>query len=584
MKRGGVLFAAACTTIVVVVVLGVRWFGPHDLYEKDQPKTMAYTADVVLHGRFSLPRDVIYQPATKPPMYNWIDAAFVYASGDWGEWTLKLPSVLGVLATGGIVFAMAKRSARNDAIVIGLIAAGVWFTFGSDVRHGSVLRLSYLARPDMLLTAFCTGAWAAFTIALDRPTAKAARGPAALAWACVTAAALTKGPAAALPVVYAIVAVLLPSANATRTRRFNRLWLPVGLPLMLACVGLWLFFAARQDAGHVRTVIWGAELAHRLYETPEGFRKPFYYTVMWFLTKAQPWGAVALLAAAAIAWLPRLRPAAGPAALYLAIVLVGLSLPAAKRMDYLLPAYAPAAVLIAAVGADVVRRRVLTAAGVLAAVGLVALLAVTGDRRPVDWAAAGGVVIAVVVCSRVERRRAVPLAVLAVVPLALGLSQAETFRTKFFEAKERWSDHAVAFVRDVRRHVRDDQRLYVLVRGKHPLTTLLGRHPGSYLTPALLRSAAFVILPEQPDLKAEVLSAPLPEGLRGIGEPPAGPARLVPRRAARPADQGPDRVRRMDEGREPVPRAGDGLSGEVKGIREHLGPAGFSSPGTAGRG
>ena len=529
MRRWQTVLAACLLALTAAIVLGCRWFGPHDLYEKDQPKTMAYTADILVHGRYALPRDMIYQPATKPPMYNWIDAAVVGASGVWNEWTLKFPSVLGVLATGGIVYAMARRASHHysGATVVGLLATGIWFTFGSDVRHGSVLRLGYLARPDMLLTMFCTAAWACFTVAAERPNSRTAFRPAMAAWLCVAAAVLTKGPAAALPavfgVVYATVRVFrprpVPRAFARPSRwdpmisyfALGRAWPVLGLAIVAAAGFGWLNAAAGHDARHVADVILGAEVAGRLTQTPEGFRSPWYASLMWFVTKAWPWGAVAVVGLILVAWLPRVRRAAGPAALYLLIVLIGLSVPAAKRMDYLLPAFAPASVLVALVIADVVRYRVLTAAALVTAVATALVMAV-GKHHAVDAAVPVGVVVAAMICYVIERRRAVPLGLLTVVPLVLAVLLGRIHLRKSLEAANRWSDNAVAFVDQVRQTVPTDAKLLVIVRGKHPLVTLLGRHQGSYLTPNDLATAEYVILPTQPDLSAVVTSRPLPIG------------------------------------------------------------------------
>ena len=534
------MLAACLIAATVAVVLGCRWFGPHDLYEKDQPKTMAYTADVLLHGRYALPRDMIYQPATKPPMYNWIDAAVVGGSGVWSEWTLKFPSVLGVLVTGGIVYAMARRASRHapEAAVVGLLAVGIWFTFGSDIRHGSVLRLSYLARPDMLLTTFCTAAWACFTIAAERPSNRSAFVPAMSAWLCVAGAALTKGPAAALPAVFGILYAMRSAARIpsdvsrqdetspplpSRFGRFavqlacGRSWPLFGIGLLVVVVGGWLMAASVQDATHVKQVIWGAELAGRISQTPEGFRNPWYHSLMWFVTKAWPWGAVAVVGLILTAWLPRLRRSVGPSALYLIIVLIGLSLPAAKRMDYLLPAYAPAAVLVAVLIADVVRERVLGLGAAVAAAGAIVVVLI-GRRAGGDWMAPVLVIASAGACLLIERRRRVPLAVLTVVPLVLATLMARAHLHKSLEATNRWSDNAVAFVEKVGRIVPADANLLVVVRGKHPLVTLLGRHQGSFLTPAALASADYVILPTQADLQPILTSRPLPIGFDVVEE------------------------------------------------------------------
>lgn len=537
MNRLCTLVAAVGMFLVIAIVLGVRWFGPADLYEKDQPKTLAYTADMVRNGRLALPRDVIYQPATKPPMYNWIAATVVKSTGLWTEWTLKSPSVIGVLATGAIVFAMTRRQLRTNGLsvaVVPLLAVAVWFTFGSNIRHGSLLRLSYLARPDMVLCAFLTGAWACFVIAVDKRSQGEAFRWGMGGWLCVLAAALTKGPAALMPALFAFVwPMLRPQLNddgtKSRWQSLARTWFFLGLPIVVLGVASWFALAMKQDADHVRKVIWGAEVAGRIMDkSPEGFESGWYESVMWFITKAQPWGAIAGGGLLCCALVPRLRKTAGPAAVYLAIVLIGLSLPAGKRMDYLLPAYAPAAVLIALFVADLVQFRL---AGAAAAVGLIGLsinesiwgsvrLSQPELKRHVDWPALALLLVIAGVLLLIERRRKVPLAVFIVVPLALAVTMGRQQMRRSLEAENRWSDHAVKFVKQVRRQVKDGDSLLVLVRGKHPLTTLLGRHPGSYLTPRDLAAAEYIIIPQQPDLQAELLSEPLPMGFAQIEDRP----------------------------------------------------------------
>ncbi len=491
-------------------MLGVRVFGPADLYEKDQPKTLAYTADVVLQGRYSLPRDVLYQPATKPPLYNWISAAVVKATGSWDEWALKFPSLLGSLATGAIVFVMARRLHPDRSIVFASLAGAIWFTFGSDVRHGSVIRMGYLARPDMLQCAFMTAAWACATVMLQKRCTTEARRLGAdnsihesaridtnenkndshafsslcasvspwciFFWLSVTGAILTKGPAALMVIVYALALSILT------TRRFA--WL-AGAPIAIVLAGAWLWCAYQQDPTHVRETILGAEVLDRVTdESPEGISKPVYYSVMWFITKAFPWGAVALAGGVIWCFFRRRDRTMLPAVLWMGIVLAMLSIPAGKRMDYLLPAYAPGAIV--------------AAYGIMRFVSWVARL-LARSRGSLDRANHGSGYQAVA----------------PVFPLLVAIALAYLHLTRFHESREHWSDRAVAFAETVRPIVGSEPCL-VIVRGKHPIPVLLGRHQGSFLTPEDLSKAAWVILPEQPDRVAQAVSEPIPIGFETL--------------------------------------------------------------------
>jgi hypothetical protein len=114
--------------------------------------------------------------------------------------------------------------------------------------------------------------------------------------------------------------------------------------------------------------------------------------------------------------------------------------------------------------------------------------------------------------------RAIPAVALACTVLLSGLL-AYRHLTRFHESISHDTDRTVAFVRQVRGIAKDDV-LVVIVRGKHPIPTLLGRHQGDYLTPRDIAASTWVILPEQPDHVAAALSEPVPVGFETIGQRP----------------------------------------------------------------
>ena len=97
--------------VTLAIVIGARAIGPSDIHDKSQPKTVAYTADIVLHGNWVLPRDMVGGPARKPPMYNWIAAPFVAALG-FAEPVLKMPSILGGVVTVVLILFITRRMLR----------------------------------------------------------------------------------------------------------------------------------------------------------------------------------------------------------------------------------------------------------------------------------------------------------------------------------------------------------------------------------------------------------------------------------------------------------------------------------------
>src|SRR6188508_2964714 len=107
LSRCGLLLFL-CLTIIV----GARFAAPSALQRFDQPKTVSYTGDIVVNGRLLIPRDAMGNPATKPPLVNWLAAPLV-ALGFWTEWAAKTPMLLGSLATLAMTVWMARRIFRR---------------------------------------------------------------------------------------------------------------------------------------------------------------------------------------------------------------------------------------------------------------------------------------------------------------------------------------------------------------------------------------------------------------------------------------------------------------------------------------
>ena len=116
--RGNLLFAASVLLVVLLITLGARVFGPGDLFDKDQPKTMAASADVALNGNCIWPRDMIGEPSTKPPLYNWIDAIVLKLSPRrWDEWAFKVPSILAAMGRVDVQTPVDARVRRRRMVV-----------------------------------------------------------------------------------------------------------------------------------------------------------------------------------------------------------------------------------------------------------------------------------------------------------------------------------------------------------------------------------------------------------------------------------------------------------------------------------
>ncbi len=343
--------------LVAAVVLVGRWAGPSDLYDNDQPKTVAYTVDIVQNGRWLLPMDMLGRPATKPPMYNWIGAPVV--AGDWhNEFTLKLPSTLATLVMIVATWIMAKWTARrlladsenDNASLPDAFAAIACIAL---LTNYSIAKLCYTARPDMVLSGFLTVGWVLASWLLGKRDDAGTKLQVIVAqvvlWLCVAGAALTKGPPALLLVIYVVLGGKLFAGNWKAMLRSGILW---GLPLAIMLFGVWAYSAYMSNPAHFKEVFLGYETVERVGRGgPVGILLELYKMPAYFVAKFFPWSIFAIMGIWHVfAIKPRRDWFSGPlgAAMgWVLLVIIFFSLSGGKRADYLAPAYPAAGVLAA---------------------------------------------------------------------------------------------------------------------------------------------------------------------------------------------------------------------------------------------
>ncbi|MHC5022539.1 MAG: hypothetical protein ACYTGG_01330 [Planctomycetota bacterium] len=363
--RGGrtrrrALVVASMAALVWVILARVT--GPTDLWEQAQRHTISYTTDILVHGRWILPRERGEVPATKPPLYNWLAAPAVRGLGFASEPAHKLPSLVALALCWLLVVRVGRRLDPEDDAVGWL--AGIAF-----VANYLIFKLGYLARPDMLLTLWIAAGWALATSIIveddgDEGGSSRWRAFRPLAfWLCVGLAGLTKGPACLVLLAYVLVAAR-PLGGSWRTfRRFGWWW---GVPLGLGVPALWIAGAWSIDADHVRDQLWLNEIWGRITGAgPEGSAEKHVswigglpYMPSYFLLRFGPWSVLALATMVDLVrrrgrGRPRTWRRTGPAGRRLAgaatfvLIVIGLfTLSTGKRADYLAPAM-PAAALLA---------------------------------------------------------------------------------------------------------------------------------------------------------------------------------------------------------------------------------------------
>lgn len=262
--------------MLFALVAAVRLAAPSDLATGDQPLQVAYIHDIVRNGAWLVQHLDSGVPASKPPLYNWLAATPIVATGSVNEFLLKWPSLVAALATLLLTYRIGAAVAdrRTGAIAAALLCVSPLF-----VKH------VYFARTDMLLTFFIT--LQLFAAIKRRPV---------LYWSAAALAWLTKGP---IGVVLPIVA--LSSWwwwNGELRVRWREMRFVRGVVLSLIPFALWFAAAVYSSDGAVWDQLVVAETVdrfsaesskskenrHALYYVPHFFAR--MAPVAWFFVCA----------------------------------------------------------------------------------------------------------------------------------------------------------------------------------------------------------------------------------------------------------------------------------------------------------
>jgi 4-amino-4-deoxy-L-arabinose transferase-like glycosyltransferase len=448
----------------LIAMLGARLNAPSALQRFDQPKTVSYTADMLVNGRWLFPRDMLGHPATKPPLVNWM-AAPVVALGCWTEPAVKWPMTAGTVITVALAARMARRLFRKipetreveyEAACIAGIACLV---------NAPNLTMIYHCRPDPVLVAFLTLAWILGTIIIceeEPPSSVVVLG----FWIAVGLAGLTKGPAALVPIIYLPLAARLIGRRWSLVQRSRWWW---GLPLALGIFCAWAVPTALRYPDPFFKVLIGKQLIAPALGMGDQFgatqftsRGPIialeliWENPKWFLERFAPWSLLSIGGLCVIGWRRWFRHPLAPAVLWTFLVLAFFALSAHKTADYILPAYPAAAILAAYFCATFLNR----------------------FRIRLWQVAVAGLLLAI--------------------GLTLGLS------------RDRAGDNLKIFARDVEAIVRDDPVVFVDT-GFNTLQFFLHRHQGGDPTPEQIERAKWVIMPVLPDVDPELRSQSVPK-------------------------------------------------------------------------
>jgi 4-amino-4-deoxy-L-arabinose transferase len=327
--------------IAIVAIFALIYLLPLGLRPLASPDEVRYGAishEMISSGDWVSPHLNGVRYFEKPPLGLWLNSISMQLLGE-NAFALRLPVALATGLTALIVFALARRFATPFAAAL---AAGIYLT------TFLVLGLGTFAVLDAFLALFLTAALAAFYFAIDGAeetddARTGARGRVlylALCGAACGAAFLVKGfLALAIPVVVA-------APYLAARRRFGTLFTSPWIPIAIAVVVVlpWAALIQLREPDFWRYFFW-VEHVQRFAADDAQHAQPFWYYFAWLPLAGWPW--ILLLPAA----LPALRGTNGRFLGYLAAWAVFpflfLSLSKGKLPTYILPCFAPLAILLA---------------------------------------------------------------------------------------------------------------------------------------------------------------------------------------------------------------------------------------------
>ena len=340
--------AGVIPVLVVIAACFLAFFwrlGSYGLFDLDEGLYVEAAREMNLTGDFVTPRVNGIEFFEKPPFVYWTSAVFQRLFGR-NEPAARLPAAgaSAILALLLLLFGTRIFGAKS-----GLFAA-LFFTL-SPLVFGAGRQLTM----DAVLSLWIAGALFAFFQGYTRGD-KRSGWWLALFWACCGFGTLTKGaPGIVIPLVVVLLFLFLAEGAAAGIRKFfSGTGMLTGIPLFLVLVIPWhlaawqsngsLFvdeYIIRQHLGRFR----GGDTAHRA---------PIWFYVPGFLLGFFPWSLFSIPALFERA-ARREGQSRSPAELarllckvWFALVFVVFSASGSKLISYILPLYAPAALL----GAD----------------------------------------------------------------------------------------------------------------------------------------------------------------------------------------------------------------------------------------
>jgi 4-amino-4-deoxy-L-arabinose transferase-like glycosyltransferase len=365
----------SCKVLLALALLTYLLFfhrlADRDLWSSHEARAAQNAQTMLESGHWGLPRMLDGKPELqKPPLYYWLVAGIGSLRGQVDAWAVRLPSAASALLCALAVFGLLWRRGRPRA---GLLAG---LSLGTMVHFTWMARVGRIDMPLSMTVAAILGCYYLAWQSRRRESRLSAHCWLLGAYLSAAASILLKGPvgivlAAAVVTVHQFLESEFTQGqgslwrrvpvNAIRLGRELGLWW--GLPLLAILVLPWFVWANLETQGEFFRVFF---LRHNLQrglggdEQFETHFHPWWFYAYRLAVDLQPWSLGLPLAGWLLCrqrWWREDQEARLGVVWLLTITLV-LSLFDYKRADYLLPAYAGAALLIGCVAERMLRQLV----------------------------------------------------------------------------------------------------------------------------------------------------------------------------------------------------------------------------------
>ncbi|MBF6569299.1 MAG: glycosyltransferase family 39 protein [Candidatus Binataceae bacterium] len=361
-----IVSGAALAAIFALLFLSQGITAPFQKDEEARPAGIV--ADIVQHGDWLIPADLYGEATRKPPLFYWLSAIMAQVrGGPIDEAGARMISLIAAAALTAIVAAFA---ATYLGISIGWLAAlfllGI-YGFASRGPH---------VRTDMLFSCLL---FASYCTIYPQLEGSDSISRSLFAGFLLGLALLTKGPLAIAICGLALTIFLMMTRRNPLHSLIIRRWAWIVLVVACATVALWYVPAFMRDPQLLKVQFGQENLGHLVPSSLGGTgeaARPFYYLWIRLIGGSFP---LILYLPAAIATLWRSRDIQRPVLYQSAMVLAVLAIftiASSKRDIYVLPAFAPLAIVLAAPFASLRDIRVRAMAGVASAAAAIGMLVV----------------------------------------------------------------------------------------------------------------------------------------------------------------------------------------------------------------